>query len=173
MVAMLGGCATRDPGPAELFRTEASAASYRETRTRRLEGVSEAALLAASVDVLQDFGFRIIASDTRLGLVIGAKSQSDFTEMFVDLFRDALKAGFSLGSARVHPPVPYRFGATVVTRPADPQGSAHDVRVVFQRVWYQPPHETVVYAEAIDNPTLYMTFFARLAAAVSGTGQAR
>src|SRR5512139_4031007 len=48
----------------------------RQLQTRRVEGIDETALLAASVGVLQDLGFNIDESETRLGVIVASKKRS-------------------------------------------------------------------------------------------------
>ena len=48
----------------------------RQLQTRTVEGIDEKALLAASAGVLQDLGFNIDESETRLGVIVASKKRS-------------------------------------------------------------------------------------------------
>jgi hypothetical protein len=67
-----------------------------------------------------------------------------------------------------------KIAATLITRPLNPEGTRHEVRVMFYRVIWKgdgsagrqpiPPGEQRM--EMVRDPVLYQTFFAKLSKAV-------
>jgi hypothetical protein len=51
----------------------------RRLQTRRIDGITEKELLSAAAGVLQDLGFNIDESETRLGVIVASKDRSAFT----------------------------------------------------------------------------------------------
>ena len=56
------------------------AAADREAQTRLYHGISEPDLLAAGTSVLQDLGFAIDRSETRLGIIVASKERGAVNE---------------------------------------------------------------------------------------------
>ena len=77
-LALLAACATGIPEGA--LRLPPEAAADREAQTRRYEGITERELLATGAGVLQDLGFAIDESETRLGIVVASKERSAIDE---------------------------------------------------------------------------------------------
>jgi hypothetical protein len=168
-LALAPGCATQD-GPAQMMEATPQAAATREVHTRRISDVGEAELLAACVSVLQDLGFRIKASEARLGVITATKSRS-IEEMLGDAGRLSLLAGVTLG---LHPDLaagpPGGFAAVVATRAVGGQPRVHDLRVDFYRTWHEPgllPQGRVRGVTVIATPALYQEFFSMVGATLA------
>ena len=130
----------------------------RQLQTRRFDTMDEAEILSASAALLQDLGFGIDESETKLGLIAASKE------------RDATDAGQIMGAAVMAA----LFGvatsiddyqkirASIVTRPV--AGRIH-VRVTFQRaVW--DTDGRLSRLERLDEPEMYEGFFEKLSKAV-------
>jgi hypothetical protein len=163
------GCATQE-GPAQMMEAAPQAAARREVQTRRISDVGEAELLSACVSVLQDLGFRIKASEARLGVITATKPRS-IEEMLADAGRLGLLAGATFG---LHPELaagpPDGFAAVIGTRAVGGQPRVHDVRVDFYRIWRDPgsfPQERLRGAMVITSPALYQQFFERVGATLA------
>lgn len=154
---LTGGC---QPGiPPEALQLSRESLERRQLQTRRFDTTDEAMLLQASAGVLQDLGFNLDESETRLGVVVGSKD------------RDATEAGQIVAAIAVaalfgtYMPVDekQRIRASLVTRPSGDAGTA--VRVTFQRVVWNTDGD-VSKAEFIDDPEIYRQFFDRLSQSV-------
>ena len=134
----------------------------RQLQTRVYEGISETDLLAACAGVIQDLGFMLDESETKLGIIVGSKS------------RDATDAGQMLGAilaaalTGVVIPVDQdqKLRVALVTR-SDPNSerSRYFTRVTFQRIVWNTQGE-ISRQEALDDPEIYINFFSRLSKAV-------
>jgi len=161
----------------------------RQLQTRRIEGIEENALLAASAGVLQDLGFNIDESETRLGVIVASKDRSalDLGDAAEDLLVDslveaALDAMFSAlfgdhfdddddedGEDIVYD-VTQKIRISVVTRPAlDSSGQrrqdAQVIRITIQRLVWDSEGE-LSHTESIEDPKVYQKFFDRLSKSI-------
>jgi hypothetical protein len=164
LLILTHGCAT-EPGPAELMRVGAQAAANREAQTRRFQDVSEAELLAACVGVLQDQGFRITASEARLGVISGTKPRS-VEEVLTETGRQMPLAIVTLG---LHPDFAMggpatSFNVVLATRGVGGKAQTYEVRATFYRAWSNRHYATV-----ITSPALYQKFFGMLDATLART----
>jgi hypothetical protein len=150
------GCQTGIP-PDALKSTPVSL-KLRQQQTRKYEGTSERGILSASAGVLQDLGFNIEESETKLGLVVGSKS------------RTAMETGQVVGSivlallTGVATPVDdhQRIRVCLVTRPAsDTERKVWLVRVTFQRTIWNTSKQ-ITKNEAVEKPEIYQEFFEKL-----------
>lgn len=152
------------------MRIGPQAAANRELQTRQFRDVSEAALLATSVGVLQDLGFRIRASEAHLGVVTGIKPRP-LEDILLDIGRLSLLGGATLG---LHPEAAMgpsdSFGVVLATRAIGGQARVYDVRVTFYWMWVgpgSPSPDMVRGAMVIRSATLYQEFFALLGTALA------
>jgi hypothetical protein len=147
------GCAT-EPKLAQLMQVGPEAAANRALQTRRFSEVSEAELLAACVSVLQDLGFRITASEARLGVVTGDKRRRD-EEILADIGRLSLLAGITMG---LHPELSKgpadSFGVVLATRGVGGEARVHETRATFYLGYVGGKH-----AVLITSPAIYQRFF--------------
>jgi hypothetical protein len=133
----------------------------RQIETRRFDGISESDLLAACAAVLQDLGFNIDNSESRLGLITASKDRSAWdTNQFL--------RGLALAMIGVHKPLDkdQTIRASVVVFPAGTHsGQSHFVRITLQRI-VRTTNLNFTRSEWLKDPELYQGFFAKLSQAV-------
>jgi len=151
--------------PENTFVVTPELIQQRQLETRRYDGIKEADLIAASANVLQDLGFILENSETRLGVLTANKQ------------RDAIHAGevaaaiivALLGGGAMAISKDQTIRVALVVRPViDSNGKAmsesHFVRVTFQRLVRLTDNSTRV--ETLREPELYRDFFERLSKSV-------
>ena len=147
--------------PKEALRLPPSATEDREMQTRVFEADSEPDLLNACAGVLQDMGFVVDESETRLGLVTGSKTVSakDVRQIAgvvaVFLLTRALLAIDSEQTVRV----------SVTTSASPTRDNAFLARVTFQRT-VRAIGGQVTRAETLRTPEVYEVFFDKLSKSV-------
>ena len=154
---VLAGCATAPPP--EALELSPDSLERRNLQTRRFDGISEDAILAASAGVLQDLGFNLDESETELGVIVASKQRT--AEVPAQRVRQFLLA--VLLDMHTEVDEQQRIRVSLVTRPVD--DDAHQVRVTFQRVVWYTANE-VSATEPIDDPEIYQQFFDRLSKSV-------
>lgn len=155
---ILTGCETGVPK--EALRINEQTFAERQMQTRRFETADEKMMLSAVAGLLQDLGFNLDESETRLGVVVGSKT------------RDATEAGqvalaIFAAAFGVYQPIDDRqlLRASVITRPVGENGQHVAVRVTFQRIVWSTD-KRVTKAEALKDPEQYQEFFDKLSKAV-------
>ena len=149
--------------PKEALQLSPQSLEFRQMQTRKFETKDEAALLSASAALLQDLGFNIDESESKLGVIVGSKD------------RDARETGQIVGAViltiLIGAPVAYdekqRIRASVVTRPISDNGTESEVavRVTFQRIiWNNQKVATTI--ESLNDPKMYQEFFDKLSKSV-------
>lgn len=164
---LLTGCVTVQP---DIFVVTSELQQKRQIETRRYEGINEVDLITACANVLQDLGFNLENSETKLGVITASKE------------RDAMHGGEIAGAivvgiltTLVGAPVimPTNRDQTIrvalVVRPViDSNGKAmadnHFVRVTFQRVVRRT--DNTVFGETLNDPQLYQDFFEKVSKSV-------
>lgn len=159
VVFFLAGCQTI---PKDALKLSPESLEKRSLQTRTYEGISEADILYASAGVIQDLGFNIDESETKLGVIVGSKE------------RDATEAGqvaaavlvALLGGGNMAIDKNQKLRVSLVVRPThESDDKKHFVRVTFQRmVWNTQGQVTRI--EGLDQPEMYQEFFDRLSKAV-------
>ena len=156
------GCVTIPPNT---FVTTPELLQQRQLETRRYDGIKEADLISASANVLQDLGFNLENSETKLG-VLTASKQRDATNG-VEI-AGAVVAAVLLG---VSTPVSkdQTIRVTLVVRPVnDSNGKAmadsNFVRVTFQRIVRLTDNSE--RAETLRDTQLYQDFYERVSKSV-------
>jgi hypothetical protein len=172
----VAGCGTLPENAMEL---SPDSLQQRQLQTRRVEGIDEKALLAASVGVLQDLGFNIDESETRLGVIVASKKRSavDTADIITSSLETlavemvfALVFGDDEREGDIHFDVTQKIRIAIVTRPAldssgQPRQDAQVIRVTVQRlVWDDEGNLT--RAESIEDPKVYQKFFDRLSKSI-------
>lgn len=156
---LVAGCEQTIPKDALQLSPESLA--QRQAQTRHFNTTDEAMLLSASAAVLQDLGFNLDESETKLGLIVASKD------------RDATEAGQVAGAVLiavlfgVSVPIDQRqkIRASLVTRPFGESGDKTAVRVTFQRIVRNTAGQ-VSKSEALTGPELYQEFFSKLSKSV-------
>jgi hypothetical protein len=171
------------------MQLSADSLQLRQLQTRRIEGIDERALLAASVGVLQDLGFNIDESETRLGVIVASKNRSAvdvgdavgdmvvdslvkaaLDAMFSALFGDNFDEGDDDDEDDIVYDVTQKIHASIVTRPAldsfgQPRKDAQVLRITIQRLVWDSEGE-ISHAESIEDPKVYQQFFDRLSKSI-------
>lgn len=156
--------------PPDIFVTTPQLLQQRQLETRRYDGIIETDLIAACANVLQDLGFNLENSETKLGVITASKE------------RDASHAGEIAGVVAVAilttlvgaPIIMSRskdqtIRVALVVRPIiDSDGKAmtdnHFVRVTFQRIVRKTDNS--VSGETLNDPQLYQDFFEKVSKSV-------
>jgi len=172
----VAGCETLPDTAMEL---SPDSLKQRQLQTRRVEGIDEKALLAASAGVLQDLGFNIDEAETRLGVIVASKKRSaiDTADIITSSLETlavemviALVFGDHEREGEINFDVTQKIRISVVTRPAldssgQPRKDAQVIRVTIQRlVWDDDGNLT--HAESIEEPKVYQKFFDRLSKSI-------
>ncbi len=127
----------------------------RQLQTRKFDIKDEKALILAGAGVLQDMGYAIDESETKLGVVVGSKNR--------DATSGAQVAGAVvlalLGGGSTPIDKTQLIRASLITRTSD-SGSIL-LRVTFQRTVWNTQNE-ITKIEAIKDPLIYKEFFEKL-----------
>jgi hypothetical protein len=147
----------------EALTIQPEALEQRRLQTRRYDTSDEAALLAASLEALQDLGFELDESERELGLLVVSKNRD--ASSTVEWIASAVASG--VGDEEMVYDTEQRIRASVVTRPFG--RSSTTVRVTFQRtVWDN--RGAISRNESINDPELYREFFVKLSNSIFLTG---
>lgn len=159
---ILAGCVTLPPNA---FVVTEQQLARRQIETRRYDSIKEENLLIASSNVLQDMGFSLENSETKLGL-ISASKQRDATESgeVVAAIIVALLGG---GATPISKDQTIRV--SLVVRPIQATADNapkdnHFVRVTFQRIVRRTDNS--MFVQTLDEKELYEGFFERLSKSV-------
>jgi hypothetical protein len=152
------GCAPKIPPEALVWSQETL--KERQLQTRRFDTNDEELILQAVAGLLQDLGFNIDESETKLGIIVASKD------------RDATDGGqvalavvvAILGGGAMPIDSNQKLRASVVTFPTS-EGKAINVRVTFQRVVWNTQGQ-VSKSEALKDPESYKEFFTKLSKSV-------
>lgn len=147
--------------PKEALELSPQSLEMRQLQTRYFDTADEQSILVSSAGLLQDIGFNIDESETKLGFILGTKD------------RDAKDAGQIAGSIvmgvllGVYMPTDdhQRMRASVVTHPYGEKEERMAVRVTFQRIVWNTQGQ-VSKRECIVDPEIYQEFFSKLSKAV-------
>lgn len=156
---VVAGCQQKIPKEALQLTHESLA--QRQAQTRRYDTSDENMLLSASAAVLQDLGFNLDESETKLGLVVASKD------------RDATEAGQVIAAifiaALIGATVPIdttqKIRASLVTKPFGESGDQTSVRITFQRIVWNNQGR-VSKTEALTEPEIYQEFFSKLSKSI-------
>jgi hypothetical protein len=156
LASFLTGCAVTIPK--EALQLSPTSLEDRQMQTRHFDGSSENDILSASAGVLQDLGFQINESETKLGVIVGSKE------------RDATEAGQVAGAIVVallgggSMPIDknQKIKASLVVKP-DVDG--HYVRITFQRMVWNTQNQ-LSKIEGLRDPEMYQEFFDRLSKSI-------
>jgi hypothetical protein len=161
-VIFLAGCVALPPST---FVVTPEQLQQRQLETRRYDGIKEADLLTASANVLQDLGFNLENSETKLGLITASKQRdaTDGGEVAVAI------AIALLGGGAVPISKDQTIRVSLVVRPVnDSTGMAmpesHFVRVTFQRIVRRTDNSVI--SQTLKQPDLYHEFFEKVSKSV-------
>jgi hypothetical protein len=154
----LGGCVATGMVPAEALRLSPQSLQDRQAQTRRFDTEDERAMLAAVSGLLQDLGFTLEESDSKLGVLVASKDR-DATEVGQEVAAIFVAA---LTGVPIATDDTQKIRASVVTKPSS-NGLA--VRVTFQRVVWNSLGQ-VSRVEAMGDAKAYQEFFEKLSKSV-------
>lgn len=154
VLILLAGCQTI---PADALKLSPESLKERQLQTRVFETADEMKVLSACTALLQDLGFTIEETESKLGLVLGSKDRS------------AVSAGQVFGailiSAFTGAAVPWdknqKMRACIVTKPIGDDKKRVAVRVTFQRIVWNTNNQ-VTRREGLNDPKIYQEFFDKL-----------
>jgi hypothetical protein len=159
---LAGGCATI---PEDALVLSPESLQLRQLQTRRIDGIGEKDLLNASAGVLQDLGFNIDESETRLGVIVASKDRSAMNAAQV-------AGAIAVALLGVYMPVDktQKIRVSLVTRPSlASDGSVRPdsqlIRITLQRIVWNTESQ-VTRIESIEEPLIYQEFFERLSKSV-------
>lgn len=156
--------------PPNTFIVTPELLKQRQLESRRYDGQDETAILSASANVIQDLGFTLENSETKLGVITASKQRdaTDGGEIAAAIFV-ALLGGGAMAISKDQ-----TIRASLVVRAVlDSNGVAtkesHIVRITFQRIVRRTDNS--VYAQTLKDPELYQGFFEKLSKSVFIEGQ--
>jgi len=135
--------------------------AQRQMQTRRFDTADEQRILKTCAALLQDTGFNIDESETKLGIQTASKERDATDPVQWAVF---LTAAIFLG-VPIPPDKDQVMKAFVTTRPAGTEGRQIAVRVVFERAVYDTDGR-LTKMEALNDPKMYRTFFEKLSKAL-------
>lgn len=157
-ILLLGGCQSTIPKDALVLTKESL--ETRQLQTRKYDTKDEEQILAAVAGVLQDMGFNLNESETRLGVVTASKKRSA-----VDTGQQVAAVFAALFGTYTPTDKEQVMQASVVTYPSVTGVNATMVRVTFQRVVWNTQGQ-VTRAEAMQDPAMYQGFFEKLSKSI-------
>ncbi len=161
---VLIGCATAPKG--FLKPTEGYLAK-RQLQMRQYDTTDEEKIITSVTGVLQDLGFTLDESESKLGLVVASK-KSDATsagQITGAVLLDVLSAiGGSHTNYTAQCDAVQCVKASVITRPGL-EGHTTVVRVTFQRIVWNGNNQ-MSKVESIQDPEIYQKFYDSLSKAI-------
>lgn len=161
-VLAFGGCATIAEDALVLAP---DSLERRQLQTRRIDGIGEKDLLYAAAGVLQDLGFNIDESETRLGVIVASKDRSAVTASQV-------AGAVLLAMLGAYTPVDktQKIRVSLVTRPAlasdgTVRPDSQFLRITIQRIVWNTEGQ-VTRVESIEEPLIYQAFFEKLSKSI-------
>jgi hypothetical protein len=136
----------------DYYRLDEDYLARRQLETSRFETADEKAILSASAQVLQDLGFTIDESETKLGLITASKNReagSTGVKVFMVLFG---------GQNAVYDTEQKIYTTLVSTKSRETKG--FNVRISFARVVWNNRGQARI--EKIEDPEVYGDFFDKL-----------
>lgn len=162
--AFFYGCETI---PKDVLKLSPESLQKRRLQTREYRDAGEEQILSACSGVLQDLGFTLDESETKLGVITAAKDRNatDAGQVALAVAVDILAAmGGSYSNSYQRTDAVQKMRASVVVR----QGKWKKrifVRVTFQRiVWNRGGG--ISKMETLDDPVMYQNFFEKLSKSV-------
>jgi hypothetical protein len=148
--------------PKDALRMNEATVEQRRLQTKTFETADEAKILSASAALLQDLGFTLDKSETKVGLIVASKDRSAADAGQVT---GALVKGFLFGAYAATYDQKQKIRASVVTHPSFEGTGKMAVRVTFQRIVWNN-REQITKLERMNDTELYTGFFDKLSKAV-------
>ena len=150
------GCASIPKG---FLKPNEASLEKRQLQMRQYETTDEEQILTAVAGVLQDLGFNLDDSETKLGFVAASK-KADATntgQVFLLAFLGGANAVANADSSQV-------VKASVITKPSI-DGKKTAVRVTFQRIVWNMNGQ-INRVESINDAEIYQKFYDSLSKAI-------
>ena len=160
-VAAIALVACEQTIPPEALKLTKESLEQRQLQTRRFDTRDEGKLLSASSAVLQDLGFTLDESETKLGLLVASKDR-DATE--AGQIAAAIVVAVLLGVA-MPTDTKQKIRVSLITRPLGQNKKSMIVRVTFQRMVWNTNNQ-ISQLEQLVDPKLYQEFFEKLSKSV-------
>jgi hypothetical protein len=168
-LSVLTACQTLPP---DAFRLAESALAVREMQTREYDSISDAAILSASTDVLQDMGYAIDEIEEPLG-VLSASKRADATtgiQALGSLAMDSVRCVFSLmlacdGNNYSKLDDVQDIRLTLISRPQLGDKDNVIVRITIQRVIWDKKGR-LSEQQTVTDSDVYASFFNKMSQAV-------
>ena len=162
-IFLITGCQTI---PKDALTLSPESLAERQMQTRKYETKDEGKILSACAGLLQDMGFNLDESETKLGLITSSKMRSaENAGQIVGAVLIALLGGGAMPVDKEQ-----KMRASVVTRPLGEQGGYIAVRVTFQRIVWNTQGQ-VTKSESLNDPAIYQEFFDKLSKSIFLEGQ--
>lgn len=150
-VILFSGCVSYE----KYYQLDEHYLARRQIETRRFETTKEDEMLAASAQVLQDLGYTIDESETRLGLITASK-EKELTSTAGQIGLEVLGA---LANSNINYDTREKLYVTLVsTKSVDKKG--YNVRVEFARIIWDKHKNTRI--KKITSEDVYRNFFDKL-----------
>lgn len=154
--------------PADVLKTPENAMQMRSLQCRRYDTFDEKKILSASAAALQDMGFTLEDSETKLGLVVAAKDADATDKVQVALATTSIVLGALSGRVST---ASYdelddvqKVRASLVSMPGQKKKDTV-VRITFQRVVFSK-NKQINKMETLEDPKLYQGFYDRLSKSI-------
>lgn len=160
----LVGCATI---PKDFLKLSPDSLKNRELQMRQYDTTNEEEIIAACAGVLQDLGYTLQDSETKLGLVVADKDRdaTDAGQVVLATLSTILSAlGGSSSNAFAYIDAVQKIRASVVMNQSL-EGKRVVVRVTFQRIIWNNAGN-ISRLETLSEPELYQGFFERLSKSI-------
>ena len=146
--------------PPEALQWNQETLKDRQLQTRKFDTSDEEKIMSACAALLQDLGFILEESETKLGVMLGTKDRSAED---AGQIAGAVILALLLG---VYVPTDdkQKFRASVVTSSLK-ESNEITVRVTFQRVVWNTQGR-VTTSEALTDPKMYTEFFTKLSKSI-------
>lgn len=150
-VFIVSGCTTQIPK--EAFQLSPESLELRQLQTRRFDTNDEISLLSAGAAVLQDIGFTIDESETKLGVIVASKDRSavEAGQVIVAIIAAFFGAQSSIDKEQ-------KMRVSFITSPYGANNKSYLVRITFQRIVWNTQGQ-VTRHESLDDPIFYQEFF--------------
>ena len=168
---LLAGCAST---PSDALKLAHDTPEHRRLQTRQFDRLNETQMLAAGLGVLQDLGFTLDGSESKLGVISASRHLTsrrplNAREIVTDLFWTAtfpvVMGAYFAYDAATGVKEPQVVHVSLVAAAAD--GGACTVRVTAQRRVYKDEKlAKLLKVEPLDEPAFYQEFFTRLSQSV-------
>ncbi len=162
---LLLGCATSYP--LDLFKISENSLQLRSLQTRIFDTLDEEKIITASAEALQDIGFTIDNSETKLGFMLGIKDvdATQKGQVVGAVFLDILSAAAGVSSNYYgQADAVQKVKASIIIKSSNDEKQTA-VRITFQRlVWNKMGLLSRV--ESIKDEEMYQAFFEKLSKSV-------